>query len=124
VNNNPNWENASATNPITNLTSNRPTSSTCSWSKLCQSGNTNEQLANILSQLANILNANQTSSPNTNSKGTKAYISDTFSSTEPNKLNNFLFQYYLYFCTNSMHFDTDIAKINFAMTYLMGVAQD
>ena len=47
--NNPNWEDASTTNPITNLAANRPTSSTRSWSKLCQSDNTNEQLAKVLS---------------------------------------------------------------------------
>ena len=91
VDNDPNWENASATNPITNLISNRPISSTHSQSKPHQSNNTNEQLANVLSQLVNTLNANQTSSPNTNSRGTKACISDTFSNTEPDKLNNFLF---------------------------------
>ena len=44
--------------------------------------------------------------------------------TEPDKLNNFLFQCKLYFCTNSAQFDIDIVKINFAMTYLTGVAQD
>ena len=33
MNNNSNWEDASVTNPVTNLTANRPTSSTYSWSK-------------------------------------------------------------------------------------------
>ena len=48
VDNNPNWEDAPA-NPITNNnTANRPTSSTRLWSKLCQSENTNKQLADIL----------------------------------------------------------------------------
>ena len=124
ANNDPNWEDASTTNPITNLTANRPTSSTHSLSKPCQSENTNEQLADILSQLANTLNANQTSRPNTNARGTKARIPNTFSSIEPDKLNNFLFQCHLYFCANLAQFNTDIAKINFAMTYLTGVAQD
>ena len=122
--NDPNWEDAPTTNPITNLTANRPTSSTHSWSKPQQSDNTNEQLAKVLSQLANTLNTNQTPRPNTNSRGTKAHIPDTFSSAEPNKLNNFLFQYWLYFCANPAQFNMDIAKINFAMTYLTGVAQD
>ena len=46
--NDPNWEDVSA-NPITNNnTANRPTFSTCSWSKPCQSDNTNKQLADIL----------------------------------------------------------------------------
>ena len=106
------------------MTSNRTNSATYSWSRPHYSDNTNEQLANILSQLANTLIANQTSSLNTNSRGTKAYILNNFSSTESNKLNNFLFQYYLYFCSNSIQFNTDIVKINLAMTYLTGVVQD
>ena len=122
--NNPNWEDA-PTNPSTNNNiANRPTFSTHSWSKPCQSNNTNEQLAKVLGQLANTLNSNQTPSSNTNTRGTKACIPDTFSSTEPDKLNNFLFQYCLYFCTNLAQFNMDIAKINFAMTYLTGVAQN
>ena len=122
--NDSNQEDASATNPITNLTANRPTSSTCSWSKLCQSNNTNEQLANVLGQLTNILNVNRTPRPNTNTRETKVHISDTFSSTELNKLNNSLFQCHLYFYANLVQFDIDIVKINFAMTYLTRVAQD
>ena len=47
-----------------------------------------------------------------------------FSSTEPNKLNNLLFQCHLYFCANPVQFDMDIAKINFTMTYLTGVVQN
>ena len=122
--NNFNWKNTS-TNPITNITTaNRLTSSTHSWSKPHWSENTNEQLANVLGQLVNTLNSNQTPSSNTNTRGTKACIPDTFSSTEPDKLNNFLFQYCLYFCTNLAQFNMDIAKINFAMTYLTGVAQN
>ena len=124
--NDPNWEDAHTTNPITNLAANRPTSSTRSWSKPCQSDNTNtnEQLAKVFGRLANTLNTNQTPGPNTNSRGTKACIPDTFSGTEPDKLNNFLFQYRLYFRANPVQFDTDIVKINFVMTYLTGVAQD
>ena len=123
---NPNWEDALTTNPNTNLAANRPTSSTCSQSKPRRSdnNNTNEQLAEVLGRLANTLNANQTPTPNTNSRETKARIPNTFSGTEPNKLNNFLFQCRLYFCANPVQFDTDIAKINFAMTYFTGVAQD
>ena len=121
--NNPNWEDAPTTNLNTNNNiANRPTSSTRSWSKPRQSNNTNKQLAKVLGWLANTLNANQTPGPNTNSRGTKAHIPDTFSSTEPNKLNNFLFQCRLYFCANPVQFNMDIAKINFAMTYLTGVA--
>ena len=100
MDNNPNWEDA-PTNPITNtITANRLTFSTYSWSKPCQSNNTNEQLADILGWLANTLNSNQTSRLNTNARGTKAHIPKTFSSTELDKLNNFLFQCCLYFCAN------------------------
>ena len=81
-------------------------------------------MANILGQLANTLNANQTPRPNTDLRGTKACIPNIFSSTEPDKLNNFLFQYHLYFYTNLAQFDMDIAKINFAMTYLTKIAQN
>jgi len=126
VDNDPNWEDAPTTNPNTNLAANRPTSSTHSQSKACRSDNTNtnEQLAEVLGQLANTLDANQTPRPNTNSRGTKAHIPNTFSGTESDKLNNFLFQYRLYFHTNLAQFNTDIAKINFTMTYLTGSAQD
>jgi len=124
VDNDPNWENT-PTNPITNTTiANRPTSSTYSWSKPHQSKNTNKQLANILGQLSNTFNSNQTPGPNTNTRGTKAHIPNTFSGTEPDKLNNFLFQYHLYFHANLVQFDIDIVKINFTMTYLTGVVQD
>jgi len=120
--NDPNWEDAPANPSTNNNIANRPTSSTCSRSKPRQSDNTNKQLAEVLSQLANTLNAKQTPRPNTNSRGTKARIPDTFSGTEPDKLNNFLFQCRLYFHANLAQFDMDIAKINFAMTYLTGVA--
>jgi len=81
-------------------------------------------LAEVLGQLANTLNTNQTPGSNTNSRGTKACIPDTFSGAEPDKLNNFLFQCWLYFHANPAQFDIDIAKINFTITYLTGVAQD
>jgi len=120
--NDPNWKDALVNPSTNNNTANRPTSFTRSRSKPCRSNNTNEQLAEVLGQLTNTLNPNQTPGPNTNTRGTKACIPDTFSGTEPNKLNNFLFQCHLYFCTNLVQFDMDIAKINFAMTYLTGVA--
>ena len=81
-------------------------------------------MANVLGWLANTLDSNQTSSPNTNIRETKAYIPNTFSGTELDKLNNFLFQYRLYFHANLAQFDMDIVKINFTMIYLTGVAQD
>ena len=73
-------------------------------------------MANILGHIANTLTVNQTSGPNSNQRETKAYISNTFSSTKSNKLNNF--------CTNPMQFDIDIVKINFVMTYLTKVIQN
>ena len=81
-------------------------------------------MAEVLGRLANTLNSNQTPRPNTNSRETKAHIPDTFSNTEPDKLNNFLFQYRLYFHANPAQFDMDIMKINFTMTYLTEVVQD
>ena len=122
MDNDPNWKNTFATNPITNLTANRPISFTYLWFKLYQSDNTNKQLADVLGWLANTLNANQTPGPNTNLRRTKAHISNTFSGTKLDKLNNFLFQYYLYFYTNLVQFNMNIAKINFVITYLIGVA--
>ena len=122
--NDPNWEDAPANPSTNNNITNRPISFTCSQSKLYWSNNTNKQLAEVLGQLANTLNSNQTSGPNTNSRGTRAHIPDTFSGAEPDKLNNFLFQCWLYFHANPVQFDTDIAKINFAMTYLTRVAQN
>jgi len=62
--------------------------------------NTNDQLANLLDHITNTLTANQTPSPNANSKETKAHIPNIFSSTELVRLNNFLFQCYLYFYAN------------------------
>jgi len=54
----------------------------------------------------------------------KAYIPDTFDGSDPYKLNHFLFQCQLYFYANTSQFPTNKEKINFAMTYLSGVAQD
>ena len=48
----------------------------------------------------------------------KAHIPDTFDSSDPHKLNHFLFQYWLFFHANPLQFSTDEEKINFAMTYL------
>ena len=124
ANSDPNWEDTPANPSTNNNIANRPISSTRLQSKPYRSDNTNEQLAEVLGQLANTLNSNQTPGPNTNIRGTKAHIPNTFSGTESDKFNNFLFQCCLYFYANPAQFNTDIAKINFAMTYLTGVAQD
>ena len=54
----------------------------------------------------------------------KAYILDTFDSSDPQKLNYFLFQCQLYFYANTSQFPTDEEKINFTMIYFSSVAQD
>jgi len=78
------------------------------------------QLAEALQQLSENLNRESAPKP----PQSKAYILDTFNSSDPHKLNHFLFQYQLYFYANSLQFPTDEEKINFAVTYLSGVAQD
>ena len=80
------------------------------------------QLANVFNCIANALITNQTSGSNSNQRKTKVHIPNTFSNTEPDKLNNFLFQCYLYFHTNPVQFNTNIVKINFTIIYLTGVA--
>ena len=87
----PNWKNAPAPDSATNIATNKSNFFTCSQPKSYCSNNTNEQLANILGCIANTLTTNQTSSPNSNSRKIKAYISNTFSNTKLDKLNNFLF---------------------------------
>jgi len=58
VDNDPNWEDAPTNSSTNNNIANRPTSSTRSQSKPRWSDNTNEQLAEVLGQLANTLNTN------------------------------------------------------------------
>ena len=76
----------------------------------------------MLSCITNTLITNQIFGPNSNLRGTKAHIPDIFSSTKSNELNNFLFQYHLYFHANPMQFNINIAKINFIIIYLTKVA--
>ena len=86
-----------------NYPNNSYNSSTYSQLKLqCSNNMINKQLTDIFGYITNLINTNQISSPNSNSRETKIHISNTFSSTELNKLNNFLFQYNLYFYANSM----------------------
>ena len=56
MDNDSNWKGASANPSTNNNITNRHISSTRLWSKHCRSNNTNEQLAEVLSQLANTLN--------------------------------------------------------------------
>ena len=80
----------------------------------------NNQLAEVLRQLSENLNRGSAPKP----YQSKAHILDTFNSSDPHKLNHFLFQCWFFFCANPLQFSTDKEKINFAMTYLSGVAQD
>ncbi|KAF5356896.1 hypothetical protein D9756_006427 [Leucocoprinus leucothites] len=79
------------------------------------------RLANALSWLtANLDHCPQPNAAPVN----KACLLDTFSGTDPDKLNTFLIQCRLYFCANPTQFQEDSQKVNFTMTYLTGVALD
>ena len=78
------------------------------------------QLAEALRQLLENLNRGSAPKPHQS----KACIPDTFDGSDPHKLNHFLFQCQLFFYANPLQFSTDKEKINFAMIYLSGVAQD
>ena len=80
----------------------------------------NNQLAEALRQLSENLNRGSAPKPHQS----KACILDTFNGSNPHKLNHFLFQCRLFFRASPLQFSTDEEKINFAMTYLSGVAQD
>jgi len=80
----------------------------------------NNQLAEALRQLSENLNRGSTPKPHQ----IKACIPDTFDSSDPHKLNYFLFQCQLFFHVNPSQFSTNEEKINFAMIYLSSVAQD
>jgi len=80
----------------------------------------NNQLAEALQQLSENLNRGSAPKPHQS----KARILDTFDSSDPHKLNHFLFQCRLFFCANLSQFSTDEEKINFTMTYFSSVAQD
>ena len=51
----------------------------------------------------------------------KAKESDTFDSSDPKKLNNFILLCNLYFCNNPAYFDDEL-KVTFALSYLCGTA--
>ena len=80
----------------------------------------NNQLAEALRQLLENLNRGSALKPHQ----LKARIPDIFNGSDPHKLNHFLFQCRLFFRANPLQFSTDEEKINFALTYLSGVAQD
>jgi len=80
----------------------------------------NSQLAEALRQLSENLNRGSAPKPHQSN----ARIPDIFDGSDPHKLNHFLFQCRLFFRANPSQFSTDEEKINFALTYLSGVAQD
>jgi len=80
----------------------------------------NNQLAKALQQLLENLNRGSAPKPHQ----LKAHIPDTFNGSDFHKLNHFLFQCQLLFCANPLQFSTNKEKINFAMIYFSGVAQD
>jgi len=80
----------------------------------------NNRLAEALRQLSENLDRGSAPKPHQS----KACIPDIFDGSDPHKLNHFLFQCRLFFCANPSQFSTDEEKINFALTYLSGVAQD
>ncbi|KAF5349640.1 hypothetical protein D9756_003192 [Leucocoprinus leucothites] len=80
-----------------------------------------DRLADALSRLAD--NLDHRPQPNA-APVNKARLPDTFSGTDPDKLNTFLIQCRLYFRANPTQFQEDSQKVNFAMTYLTGVALD
>jgi len=80
----------------------------------------NNQLAEALQQLSENLNRGSAPKPHQS----KTRILDIFDGSNPHKLNHFLFQCWLFFHANPLQFSTDEEKINFALIYLSGVAQD
>ena len=59
--------------------------------------------------------------PSSSSKRAKTKEPDTFDGSDPKKLNNFILLCNLYFWQNSAY-SNDAAKINFALSYLRGIA--
>ena len=53
----------------------------------------------------------------------RIWMLDIFDSTNLEKLNSFLLQYWLHFHINSGQFNIDIVKVNFTMSYLTRVVQ-
>jgi len=68
-------------------------------------------LANIFGCTADKLTANQNPGHNSNQRETKVNIPNTFSNTELDRLDIFLFRCHFYFYANSTQFNIDIAKL-------------
>jgi len=76
-------------------------------------------LAKALNQFVNNL-SNRISTLSSTSEA-KTYLLYMSSGTDLDKLDNFLFQYHLYFCANPAQFIFNITKINLTITYLTGI---
>ncbi|KAF5346383.1 hypothetical protein D9756_011387 [Leucocoprinus leucothites] len=83
----------------------------------------NDCLADVLGRLADNLD-HQVAAQANQTHINKARLPDTFSSSDPEKLNTFLIQCHLYFRANPTQFQYDNQKVNFTMTYLTSVALD
>ncbi|KAF5346269.1 hypothetical protein D9756_010447 [Leucocoprinus leucothites] len=83
----------------------------------------NDRLAEALGRLADNLD-HQAAAQANQTRTNKARLPDTFSGSDPEKLNTFLIQCRLYFRANPTQFQHDNQKVDFAMTYLTGVALD
>ncbi|KAF5343472.1 hypothetical protein D9756_003196 [Leucocoprinus leucothites] len=83
----------------------------------------NDRLADALGRLADNLD-HQAAAQANQTRVNKAHLPDTFSSSDPKKLNTFLIQCHLYFRANPTQFQHNNQKVDFAMTYLTSVALD
>ena len=54
----------------------------------------------------------------------KVRVPDVFDGTDLHQLHYFLFQCHFYFCSRPTLFESDVDKVNFAMTYVSRVVQD
>lgn len=81
-------------------------------------------LARAINLLANALDDRARSLPPSTVRPlrTKAREPEPFSGADPDSLSKFLFQCRLYFRANPAQFESDINKVNFALTFLTDVA--
>ena len=78
-------------------------------------------LAEAILLMTRELKRRDTSAPA--AKRAKAKEPDTFDGSDPKKLNNFILLCNLYFRSNpQIYEDDDVAKVNFALSYLRGIA--
>jgi hypothetical protein len=98
-----------------------PTSPPRSLREHTREPNRDDQLTQALLLLTQELRRREGSVPVAAGKRPKAKEPDTFDGSDPKKLNNFILLCNLYFRTSSAYSD-DTAKVNFALSYLRGMA--